>query len=124
MTKKIGAAIFTELAPVDVRSTTFTGSAIDIKDYDDDIELIQYSDAASTGDTLDGKIQESADGSTGWTDITGAAFTQVTAAAAGFESINIKSSAQKRYIRYVGTLAGATISFPFGCCMVAFKKEY
>jgi hypothetical protein len=54
-----------------------------------------------TSGTGDFKFQYSADGSTGWTDITGAAFAQVTADAV--EEIHFV--APERYIRVVGTLA-------------------
>lgn len=57
---------------------------------------------AGTTPTMDTKIQESTDGTT-WTDVTGGAFTQVTASSA-IEAIPFKPT--KVYIRTTGTVAG------------------
>lgn len=83
------------------QASTVTGSAVDITGYDAPLVVIQ-SHGTGTG-TLDGKIQDSADGSTGWTDVSGAAFTQRTTTAA-VDSLVIDPRAVKRYIRYVGTI--------------------
>ncbi len=57
-----------------------------------------------TTQTLDAKLQDSADGSTGWADITGAAITQITAANAEAE-VDVDLSGAKRYIRVVEVVA-------------------
>lgn len=57
-----------------------------------------------TGQTFDLKLQDSADGSTGWADISGAAITQITAVSTAGE-INVNLTGAKRYIRAVGTVA-------------------
>ena len=82
-------------------ASTVTGAAVDITGYDAPLAVVQ-SHGTSTG-TLDGKIQDSADGSTGWADVSGATFTQRTTAAA-IDSLVIDPRAVKRYIRYVGTI--------------------
>ena len=78
--------------------------------------------AASAGDTLDGKIQDSPDGSTGWADLTGKTFAQVTEAAAAFESILVDKDQTRGWIRYVGTIAGVSPSITFGVIGMGFNK--
>lgn len=58
---------------------------------------------APTAQTYDLKLQESADGSTGWTDIPGAAITQITTADAEAD-VNVNLAGAKKYIRAVGTV--------------------
>lgn len=79
-----------------------TGSAVDLNDYEGEIAVVQDVAAGGTG-SIDGKLQDSADGSTGWADIAGATFTQVTTGAS-LQKIAVKSDECKRYIRYVGTI--------------------
>lgn len=83
------------------QASTVTGSAVDLTGYDAPLAIIQ-SHGTGTG-TLDGKIQDSADGSTGWADVSGATFTQRTTTAA-VDVISLDPRAVKRYIRYVGTI--------------------
>ena len=67
-----------------------------------------------TAQSADLKLQESADGSTGWADITGAAVTQLT----GDDEqsrVSVDLSGSKRYIRAVCTVAftgGTTPAIP------------
>jgi hypothetical protein len=71
-----------------------------------------------TSGTADVKIQHSADGSTDWTDITGATFTQVTADAV--EEIHFV--APRRWIRVVATLA--TTPDVDLCVMILGEERY
>lgn len=103
-------------------STTVTGSAVDLKDYDGEAIVVLNSAAMSAADTLDGKIQHSDDGSTGWTDVSGAAFAQVTDAAASSQKLKLKTNECKRFVRGVGTLAGSTIAAVFGMQMLVQKR--
>ena len=101
------------LHPVASESTTFTGATTniaDLKDFDGDIQIILDSGAAASSGTMTGKIQDSADGSTGWADVTGGGFTAVAQAAAK-QVLTINRDGIKRYIRFVGTIAssGTTI---------------
>jgi len=57
---------------------------------------------APTAQTYDLKLQESADGST-WTDIPGAAITQITAADTEAD-VNVNLAGAEKYIRAVGTV--------------------
>lgn len=101
------------LHPVASESTTFTGATTniaDLKDFDGDIQIILDSGAAASSGTMTGKIQDSADGSTGWADVTGGGFTAVAQTAAK-QVLTINRDGIKRYIRFVGTIAasGTTI---------------
>ena len=63
--------------------------------------LVTVNKGAGTG-TLDGKLQHSLDGTTGWTD-TGVVFAQASAAAA-LQTAVINPREFNRYLRYVGTI--------------------
>ena len=122
MQEILGVSVLSLLDPAD-RSATVNGSAADILDYEGHAAAILQS-AAGTGTTptLDVKLQDSADGSTGWADITGAAFTQVGNAAASAQVLKFNASAVKRHIRAVATVGGTT---PLFACAVSFvgKKQ-
>ncbi|MDZ7804331.1 hypothetical protein [Thiohalophilus sp.] len=91
------------------------GDAIDIRDFYSHAQITLNSSAGGGADhTLDVKLQESDDGSTGWADIAGAAFTQVTNAAAAFETLTLDLDKRKRYIRPVDTVAGTSPEFSRG----------
>ena len=83
------------------QASTVTGSAVDLIDYEGPVAIIQ-NHGTGTG-TLDGKIQDSPDGSTGWGDISGAAFSQSTTTA-DCKVLALNPKQVKRYIRYVGTI--------------------
>lgn len=105
------------------RTSTVTGSAVDVRGYTGPLLVVQDVGAVTgTTPTLDGKIQDSADGSTGWADVTGATFAQVTAAN-NIQSIAVQADQTKGYIRYVGTIAGTTPSFTCGVNAHGFKPS-
>lgn len=83
------------------QASTVTGAAVDLLPYEGALAIVQ-SHGTGTG-TLDGKIQDSADGSTDWQDVSGATFPQRTTTAA-IDVIAINRPAVRRYIRYVGTI--------------------
>lgn len=104
------------------KTDTFQSAALNVKDFEGDIAITSHWVGGGTNPTLDGKIQESADGSTGWTDITGATFTQVVDAVA-IETIFLSAKSTKGFIRYVGTVGGSSETFD-GCVNVAgFKQD-
>lgn len=97
------------LHPTATETTTFTGATTniaDLKDFDGDIQVILDSGAAAASGTMTGKIQDSADGSTGWADVTGGGFTAV-AQAVSKQVLTINRDGIKRYIRFVGTIAAS-----------------
>ena len=122
MQEILGASVLSLLDPAD-RSATVNGSAADILDYEGHVAAILQS-AAGTGTTptLDVKLQDSADGSTGWADIAGAAFTQVTNAAPSAQAVKFNASAARRHIRAVATVGGTTPSFACAVSLVGKKQ--
>lgn len=85
------------------QASTVTGSAVQLtaSDYEGRIEITQNIGAV-TG-SITGKIQDSADGSTGWADVAGATFTAVSSAN-NTQRISLSPGETRGYIRYVGTI--------------------
>lgn len=110
------------LIPAGEYTSSQNGSSVDVKDYVGKVMIILDSSAAGTTDeTLDVKIQSSSDGST-WSDISGAAFTQVTTSAS-LQKIGLIIDDQTRYIRAVATIAGTSPTPKFSVHMIAYKQE-
>jgi hypothetical protein len=80
-----------------------TGSAVNLmaSDFDGPMEFTQNIGAV-TG-TIVGKIQDSADGSTDWQDVSGAAFASV-GTANNTQRIVVNAQATRGYVRYLGTI--------------------
>jgi hypothetical protein len=111
-----------ELAVSNTRTATFTGTAKDISQYMGALKVILDSAAGGgTSPTLNGKIQtgDQADGSDA-ADLAGATFAQV-AGAASLQAIGIDTQACKKYIRFVGTIAGTSPTFNFAVLAVGQK---
>ena len=107
-------------------TATGNGTGVDLLGYEGEIAVIlSAKNTAGVTPTLDVKLQDSADNST-FTDISGAAFTQVTDAgtsAAVSEKIVIKSDQVKRYVRAVKTIGGTSSpAFDTACHAVGVKK--
>lgn len=97
-------------------TATQNGSAVDLGPHRQAVMVtVQTGDITGASTTYDLKIQGSADGSTGWADITGAALTQMTENDDNkIACIDVKTEgASQRYIRLVSTLAGGTPSLTF-----------
>jgi len=97
---------FLELAKPLLRTSTVTGTGVDVRDYQGVLKVIQQVGAIANTPTLDGKIQDSADNSN-WADVSGYTFTQVTAAD-NIQTLGVDTRKVRRYIRYVGTIGGGT----------------
>ena len=100
------------------------GTAIDTKGYSEAMLVLATGVAAATG-TLDVKVQDSTDGSTGWADVTGAAFAQLTASddqALKVARLKLDGNGIKRYIRIVGTVGTATVDF--ACVVILGGDQY
>jgi hypothetical protein len=99
----LGAALY----PQSLGSGTNNGSALDMINGDDRCFAIQMAGAVGgSSPTLSGKIQESDTTTSGdFADISGATFTQVSAAS-NVQCITF--SRTKRYLRYVGTVGGSS----------------
>jgi hypothetical protein len=115
------------LAPPIDRTTTLTGTALDVQDYEG-VALIVLNGAAATAGTtptLNVKLQHSATTTTGdFVDVTSAAFVEVTdvAGTAGVQTLKVNVSDLKRYIRVIGTIAGSGAHFDFSAGFVGIKK--
>lgn len=113
-----------ELAPAASRTSTLTGTGIDVLEYEG-VALVLLNASAGTGTspTLDVKLQHSDDDST-YEDVNSGTFSQVTDAAetAGVKVMKLNVSDLKRYLRVVGTIAGTTPSFDFGVEFVGITK--
>lgn len=100
-------------------TTSQNGSAVDTFGYNSAMLALEVGTVSGTTPTLDVKVQDSADGSIGWADVSGLTLTQVTASnnsqALAIEGLNSSANgvARKRYLRVVGTIAGTTPSFDF-----------
>ena len=105
-----GTSTFTQAAVSAARTATVTGTGFDVSAYNGNITFVQAIGTVSgTTPTLDGKIQDSADDSS-YADVSGATFTQVTAST-NVQSLNVDTRSVRKYLRYVGTIAGTTPVF-------------
>lgn len=106
-----------------ITATTTNGSAVNILDYEGPVVIVlDARNVAGATPTLDVKIQDSADGSTGWADVSGAAFTQVTTGQSS-QRIVVDSNACKKFIRDVGTIGGtSTPSYIWSANLIGRKK--
>ena len=125
MLRKLSSVITGAFAALVTRSTTFVGETIDLKDYDGNFIVTQYSESTNGATVkLNGKLIQSENGSTNWTDVTGGAFAEVGNTAGGaFESIIIESDGLQRYINYTGLITGTTPSFAAGVSFAGQKKS-
>lgn len=114
-----------------VRTANANGGAVDRAGFQTaKVNLHVGAHDRTTGDeTLDVKIQGSADGATGWTDLTGASFAQIgnvvpdaTKGNAYTMSLNLKD-VNYRYIRAVGTVGGTTPSTAYSVNVELFNPN-
>ena len=103
-------------------TSTATSSAIDFLEYDGYVLLVLDCAAwTGTSPTLDVKITNSdASGGT-YTDLSGAAFTQVVDAAS-MQTLVINKDSAERYIKIVQTITGSSPSFTFSINLIGVKK--
>ena len=107
------------LAPDAYTAAAHEGDAVDCLGAKEALAVLDTGVCSATG-TVDVKVQESADGSTGWADITGAAFVQVTVAndQAIYQGRIRMTPTRKRYLRAYGTVgtdvADLGVSFILG----------
>lgn len=115
---------------ITIRPQTLTASAngvaVDTQGYGGAVVCLDVGAVSGTTPTLDVKIQECETSGGTYTDITGATFTQVTAANAA-EKIKVdlkaKKGSRKRYIRAVATITGTTPSFALNCLVLMNKSS-
>lgn len=103
------------------KTASENGASTDMQQYVGDVKVILSSSAGGgTAPTLDVKLQDSDDGTT-FADISGAAFTQVTASAST-QAITLNIDAVKRYIRGVTTITGTSPTFDMALVAVGVKQ--
>jgi len=105
------------------KSASATGSDVDLKGYINPggrmmKAFISATGVSGTSPTMDVKIQE-ADSTASYTDITGAAFTQLTTT--GNEEIHFRTN--KRYVRAIATLAGTSPVFDVGVMLLVERRQ-
>lgn len=122
-------AVAVRLSGSQTKTSTLTGSAIDLLAYEGMGKFILDAAAATAGTspTLDVKIQHSDTTTSGdFADLaSGGSFVQVTdvSGTAGIQELNLNVSALKRYVRVIGTIGGSnTPTFSFSVGFVGFKK--
>lgn len=90
-----------------ITAATTNGASADCLGFEDALVTV-YGAPSGGGTTSDFKVQGSDDNSA-WSDITGAAFTQITTAGGAKSYVgNVKCSKNQRYIRVVHTGAGGS----------------
>jgi hypothetical protein len=110
------------LAPIR-RTATATGSAIDLRDYVGDVKFILSTSAGGGADhTLNVKLTECGTSGGSYTDVAGAAFTEVTNAADATESLTVSADSLKRYVKAVATIAGTEPTFDMALVAVGVKQ--
>lgn len=115
-----GLQIIALAAAARLTATNAGTAAVDVSGYSGEARLVLNSSAGGGADhTMDTKVQHSADGSTGWEDVPGLAFDQVTNAAASLQVIGFNVDKCRRYVRVVDTLAGTSPTFARSVELVA-----
>jgi hypothetical protein len=114
----------TAVSHIAARTSTVTTAAVDVRDYKGGLSIIQsVGTVGGATRTLDGAIQTSPDGTNSWTAITGATFTQVSAAD-NVQKIGVNVRQTRGFIRYVGTIDGtSTPSLTMGVVMIGQKER-
>lgn len=98
-------------------TTTTNGTAVDLMDMVGNMgfAVMQVGAVSGTQGTLDVKLQESTATNTGFTDLTGATFTQVTTSGLTTTAPYVASFIPtKRYVRAYATFAGTFTSMLIG----------
>lgn len=111
-------------SPTAARTATALGSAIDMLEYEGNVIFVLDSAEATAGTnpTLDVKLQHCATSGGSYVDITGAAYTQVTATASR-QKIVLDVDKLQRYVKESHTIGGTNSpSFVHSVNMIANKK--
>lgn len=114
-----------ELLPTAVRTSTATGTGVDIHGYAGTAQFILTSSVATAGTTptLNVTLEHSDVVGSGYAAISGAAFTEITDGADATEMMELNLDGLKPFVRAVGTIAGTnTPTFGFGVVMVAVRQ--
>lgn len=112
MSRLAGIQLIALAVAVRLSATNAGTAAVDVSGFSGEARLVLNSSAGEgASHTMTTKLQHSADGSTGWSDVPDAAFAQVTNAAASFQTLTLNIDKCKKFVRVVDTLAGTTPFF-------------
>ena len=112
-------AVLGASVPPQVATGSQNGAAIDLLHADGNGFAVLLTGTVAGGTTVGGKVQESADGSTGWADITGAAFANTTTSNAAQAVAFVRTL---RYVRCVVTVTGGSPSAGIAAAVGQQKK--
>lgn len=110
--------------PTAARTATVSGTGVDLRQFDGDVALILDAAAASAGTnpTLDVTVEHSDSSGSGYTAISGAAFTRVTDTASQ-QILVISKDEARRFVRVTATIGGTNSpSFTFSVNGVGVRK--
>ena len=103
-------------------ASTVNGAAIDRLGFDEALVVVNSGTNGTSG-TVDIKIQESEDGSTGWADVSGASFAQITESNDNTVYVGrLNLSGRKRYIRVVAVVGTAACAFGVDVILSSAKE--
>lgn len=106
-------------------TASVNGSAIDLTEGEGPVHVVVSIGAASgTSPTMDAKLQESVDGSTGWADVAGATLAQKTDSDANTQSVFETHGRGQPFVRVVATVGGTTPSFHLHAAVLSKSKSY
>jgi len=120
--------VVASLVPVAARTTTLTGTAVNVADYDGTIRII-FHGLRTTGDLVP-TIEHSDVSGSGFVDITAqlatppgaTGFTTVLSGTSFLQEASLDVSAVKGFIRFIGT-ASNTPNHTYGATIVGMKKQ-
>ena len=115
-----GVAVFAAVPPGTL-TAAYTGAAVDLVSADGPCFAVQQVGAFEEGNTWTGRIEQSADGSTGWAAIAGAAFAAVTEAT---DTQAIRFTRTARYVRYAASLTGSTADLALAVLVGEGRKSF
>lgn len=110
----------TALASALAITATGNGAAVNVGDYQG-MALLHLNAGPGNAGTTTVKLQHSEDGSTGWEDVSGAAFTAVGTTASE-QSIKLNADRLRKFVRVVDTLAGGATAISRSVTLVGIKQ--
>lgn len=110
------------LLPALSRSADANGTGVDVSALEGHgIAILEAANVSGTTPTLDVKLQESDTSGGTYTDVAGAAFTQVTTVA-GIQTLAVEIQKTKKFVRAVFDVGGTSPVYTAGCYLVGQKK--
>jgi hypothetical protein len=99
------------------------GAGVDVSEFQGICKVHLNSSATEAADNTSAvKLQHSDDNAT-WSDVTGAAFAQVTNAAASMQEMTLNADNFKKYVRVVNDLGGTTPAVTAGVTLTGVKQR-